>query len=160
MDETILVQQLGHLLEFSYTDMLCYAGLHSRHGVAGAFNAMHSGHSRAVPQPAAAATIGRHPRRILRARIPGRFRGGHRRPVHHRADPGPTHSRTAAVGRRVPGFGRRPHGDAAYMPRLHHSRVLRTRRPGRTRSCRRGAPRRDEGLVGPAATRGICRRCL
>jgi hypothetical protein len=43
MDETILVQQLGHLLEFSYTDMLCYAGLHSRHGVAGAFNAMHKG---------------------------------------------------------------------------------------------------------------------
>jgi hypothetical protein len=49
MDETILVQELGHLLEFSYTDMLCYAGPHSRHGVAGAFKAMHSGHSRVVP---------------------------------------------------------------------------------------------------------------
>jgi hypothetical protein len=34
MDETILVQELGQLLEFSYTDMLCYAGPFSRAGVA------------------------------------------------------------------------------------------------------------------------------
>jgi hypothetical protein len=37
MDETILVQELGQLLEFSYTDMLCYAGPFSRAGVASAF---------------------------------------------------------------------------------------------------------------------------
>lgn len=36
MDETILVQELGQLLEFSYTDMLCYAGPVSRAGVASA----------------------------------------------------------------------------------------------------------------------------
>src|SRR5271155_6175798 len=40
MDETILVQELGQLLEFSYTDMLCYAGPHSPAGVASAFKAM------------------------------------------------------------------------------------------------------------------------
>jgi hypothetical protein len=40
MDETILVQELGHLLEFSYTDMLCYAGPHSPAGVASAFKVM------------------------------------------------------------------------------------------------------------------------
>jgi hypothetical protein len=40
MDETILVQELGQLLEFSYTDMLCYAGPHSRQGVASAFKVM------------------------------------------------------------------------------------------------------------------------
>src|ERR1700730_43901 len=37
MDETILVQELGQLLEFSYTDMLCYAGPHSPAGVANGF---------------------------------------------------------------------------------------------------------------------------
>ena len=36
MDETILVHELGQLLEFSYTDMLCYAGPFSRAGVASA----------------------------------------------------------------------------------------------------------------------------
>ncbi len=36
MDDTILVQELGQLLEFSYTDMLCYAGPFSRAGVASA----------------------------------------------------------------------------------------------------------------------------
>lgn len=36
VDETILVQELGQLLEFSYTDMLCYAGPSSRAGVASA----------------------------------------------------------------------------------------------------------------------------
>jgi hypothetical protein len=40
MDETILVQELGQLLEFSYTDMLCYAGPHSPAGVASAFKVM------------------------------------------------------------------------------------------------------------------------
>ena len=40
MDETILVQELGQLLEFSYTDMLCYAGPQSRQGVASAFKVM------------------------------------------------------------------------------------------------------------------------
>ncbi len=40
MDETILVQELGQLLEFSYTDMLCYAGPHSPAGVANAFKVM------------------------------------------------------------------------------------------------------------------------
>jgi hypothetical protein len=36
MDDTILVQELGQTLEFSYTDMLCYAGPYSRAGVASA----------------------------------------------------------------------------------------------------------------------------
>jgi hypothetical protein len=40
MEETILVQELGQLLEFSYTDMLCYAGPHSQQGVASAFKVM------------------------------------------------------------------------------------------------------------------------
>jgi hypothetical protein len=40
MEETILVQELGQLLEFSYTDMLCYAGPQSRQGVASAFKVM------------------------------------------------------------------------------------------------------------------------
>jgi hypothetical protein len=40
MDETILVQELGQLLEFSYTDMLCYAGPRSQQGVASAFKVM------------------------------------------------------------------------------------------------------------------------
>jgi hypothetical protein len=40
MDETILVEELGQLLEFSYTDMLCYAGPHSPAGVATAFKVM------------------------------------------------------------------------------------------------------------------------
>src|ERR1700730_12547937 len=40
MDETILVQELGQLLESSYTDMLCYAGRDSQQGVASAFKAM------------------------------------------------------------------------------------------------------------------------
>jgi hypothetical protein len=40
MDETILVQELGQHLEFSYTDMLCYAGPHSPAGVASAFKVM------------------------------------------------------------------------------------------------------------------------
>jgi hypothetical protein len=38
--ETILVQELGQVLEFSYTDMLCYAGPYSPAGVAAAFKAM------------------------------------------------------------------------------------------------------------------------
>jgi len=29
VDETILVEERGQLLEFSYTDMLCYAGPYS-----------------------------------------------------------------------------------------------------------------------------------
>jgi hypothetical protein len=40
VDETILVQELGQLLEFSYTDMLCYAGPYSPAGVATAFKVM------------------------------------------------------------------------------------------------------------------------
>ena len=40
MDETILVEELGQLLEFSYTDMLCYAGPCSPAGVATAFKVM------------------------------------------------------------------------------------------------------------------------
>jgi hypothetical protein len=40
MDETILVQELGQHLEFSYTDMLCYAGPSSPAGVASAFKVM------------------------------------------------------------------------------------------------------------------------
>src|ERR1700761_2362872 len=40
MDERILVQELGQLLEFSYTDMLCYAGPYSPAGVAIAFKVM------------------------------------------------------------------------------------------------------------------------
>ena len=40
VDETLLVQERGQLLEFSYTDMLCYAGPHSPAGVANAFKVM------------------------------------------------------------------------------------------------------------------------
>ena len=40
MDETILVQELGQLLEFSFADMLCYAGPYSPAGVATAFKVM------------------------------------------------------------------------------------------------------------------------
>jgi len=40
VDETILVQEGGQLLEFSYTDMLCYAGPYSPAGVASAFKVM------------------------------------------------------------------------------------------------------------------------
>jgi hypothetical protein len=40
MDDTILVQELGQHLEFSYTDMLCYAGPYSPAGVATAFKVM------------------------------------------------------------------------------------------------------------------------
>ena len=40
MDQTILVQELGQHLEFSYTDMLCYAGPYSPAGVAIALKVM------------------------------------------------------------------------------------------------------------------------
>jgi hypothetical protein len=40
MDATILVQERGQLLEFSYTDMLCYAGPHSPAGVAASLKVM------------------------------------------------------------------------------------------------------------------------
>jgi hypothetical protein len=40
MDQTILVQELGQHLEFSYTDMLCYAGPYSPAGVAIAMKVM------------------------------------------------------------------------------------------------------------------------
>ncbi len=40
VDETILVQERGQVLEFSYTDMLCYAGPYSPAGVANAFKVM------------------------------------------------------------------------------------------------------------------------
>jgi hypothetical protein len=40
MDQTILVQELGQHLEFSYTDMLCYAGPYSPVGVAVALKVM------------------------------------------------------------------------------------------------------------------------
>jgi hypothetical protein len=40
VDETLLVTERGQLLEFSYTDMLCYAGPYSPAGVANAFKVM------------------------------------------------------------------------------------------------------------------------
>lgn len=40
MDETILVAERGQMLEFSFSDMLCYAGPYSPAGVASAFKAM------------------------------------------------------------------------------------------------------------------------
>ncbi len=40
VDETILVEERGQLLEFSYTDMLCYAGPYSPAGVATALKVM------------------------------------------------------------------------------------------------------------------------
>lgn len=40
MDETILVQECGQMIEFSYADMLCYAGPYSPAGVANAFKVM------------------------------------------------------------------------------------------------------------------------
>jgi hypothetical protein len=40
MDETILVAERGQMLEFSFADMLCYAGPYSPAGVATAFKAM------------------------------------------------------------------------------------------------------------------------
>jgi hypothetical protein len=40
MDETILVQERGRTLEFTFADMLCYAGPYSPAGVANAFKVM------------------------------------------------------------------------------------------------------------------------
>jgi hypothetical protein len=40
VDETILVEERGQLLEFSYTDMLCYAGPYSPAGVANALKVL------------------------------------------------------------------------------------------------------------------------
>ncbi len=40
MGETILVQERGQMLEFSYADMLCYAGPYSPAGVANAFKVL------------------------------------------------------------------------------------------------------------------------
>jgi len=40
VDDTLLVEELGHLLEFSYTDLLCYAGPSAPAGVANAFKVM------------------------------------------------------------------------------------------------------------------------
>lgn len=40
VDETLLVTERGQVLEFSYTDMLCYAGPYSPAGVANAFKVM------------------------------------------------------------------------------------------------------------------------
>jgi hypothetical protein len=40
MDETILVTERGQMLEFSFADMLCYAGPYSPAGVANAFKVM------------------------------------------------------------------------------------------------------------------------
>ena len=40
VDETLLVTERGQLLEFSYNDMLCYAGPYSPAGVANAFKVM------------------------------------------------------------------------------------------------------------------------
>src|SRR5580693_9882736 len=40
VDGTVLVEERGQLLEFSYTDMLCYAGPYSPAGVANAFKVM------------------------------------------------------------------------------------------------------------------------
>jgi hypothetical protein len=40
MDETILVQERGQMLEFSFADILCYAGPYSPAGVANAFKVM------------------------------------------------------------------------------------------------------------------------
>jgi hypothetical protein len=40
MDDTILVAERGHMLEFSFSDMLCYAGPYSPAGVANAFKVM------------------------------------------------------------------------------------------------------------------------
>jgi hypothetical protein len=40
VDEMLLVEERGQLLEFSYTDMLCYAGPYSPAGVANAFKVL------------------------------------------------------------------------------------------------------------------------
>ena len=63
MDATILVQELGQHLEFSYTDMLCYAGPYSPAGVAIALKVM---------QRAFAALSPNHPqqRRSVTVRTP------------------------------------------------------------------------------------------
>jgi len=49
VDETILVEERGQLLEFSYTDMLCYAGPYSPAGVANAFKVMQRAFSALSP---------------------------------------------------------------------------------------------------------------
>ena len=64
MDETILVQELGQLLEFSYTDMLCYAGPYSPAGVASAFKVMQRAFAALSAQPAAATAIDRYSHRV------------------------------------------------------------------------------------------------
>ena len=63
MEATILVQELGQHLEFSYTDMLCYAGPYSPAGVAIALKVM---------QRAFAALSPNHPpqRRSVTVRTP------------------------------------------------------------------------------------------
>ena len=63
MEATILVQELGQHLEFSYTDMLCYAGPYSPAGVAIALKVM---------QRAFAALSPNHPpqRRSIAVRTP------------------------------------------------------------------------------------------
>src|SRR3984893_13208602 len=53
VDETILVTERGQLLEFSYTDMLCYAGPYSPAGKPNAFKEM---------KRAFARLYGNHPR--------------------------------------------------------------------------------------------------
>jgi hypothetical protein len=49
VDETLLVTERGQLLEFSYTDMLCYAGPYSPAGVANAFKVMQRGFAALSP---------------------------------------------------------------------------------------------------------------
>ena len=128
MDETILVQELGQLLEFSYTDMLCYAGPHSPAGVASAFKVM----QRAF----AALSRNQPPQRrsiVIRAAFdePG-IRDGFEavtravtdgryiiEPALARPDRGRHSARL-----RLPGHHQRPHGDADAAARLHHRRLL------------------------------------
>ncbi len=72
MDETILVEELGQLLEFSFTDMLCYAGPFSPAGVASCVQSYPAGVRGAVAESPAATAIDRDPRSFRRARDPRR----------------------------------------------------------------------------------------
>lgn len=66
VDETLLVTERGQLLEFSYTDMLCYAGPYSPAGVANAFKVMQRAFAALSPnQPPQRRSV------IIRTAFPG-----------------------------------------------------------------------------------------
>ena len=164
MDETLLVQERGQLLEFSYTDMLCYAGPYSPAGVANAFKVMQrafaalSGnqppHRRSIMIRTAFAGPGARDgfEAVTRAVTDGRYYG--------RSRPGAARPRPTAAKLRLRGHRRRPHGDAAAAKGLRHHRILRSGRQTRPRSGRGDPPRPAQGAACAAVARDPGRRRL